>query len=48
MGVVESIRRVSAVGILNVFLLKIILEVKNTPTDLTLLLLYANEEIKIC
>lgn len=38
-GVVKSVRRISVVGALNVFVLKIILEVTDTPTDLTLVTL---------
>lgn len=48
MGVFKSIRRINAVGTLNGFVLKIILEVANTPTDLTLVNFMTNEEIKLC
>lgn len=38
-GVVISIRRINAVGSLNIFVLKMILEVTDTHTDLTLVTL---------
>lgn len=39
-GVVISIRRINAVGSLNIFVLKMILEVTDTHTDLTLVTLW--------